>query len=246
MISHTIPAAGVAGLIKVALALYHRVLPPTLHCDEPNPKLGLERTPFYVNTETRPWIHGGAGAAPRRRQRLRLRRHQRPRGARGVRRRARRATTGRRGRASCACSRATRRPGSRAAGRAGWPPSLDTAGPACASPTSPSRSAAALGGAERPLRLAIVAELGGRPAREARTGDREARARRAAGGSRRSQGSTTRPSRSGATARSSSSSRARARSTRTCWPTSACTSPRCARCSIGSTGSTPSIRAATS
>ena len=60
MISHTIPAAGVAGLIKTALALYHRVLPPTLHCEEPNPELGLERTPFYVNTETRPWIHGGS------------------------------------------------------------------------------------------------------------------------------------------------------------------------------------------
>jgi len=64
MISHTIPAAGVAGLIKAALALYHRTLPPTLHCDRPNPKLELERTPFYVNTETRPWIHGGR--APRR------------------------------------------------------------------------------------------------------------------------------------------------------------------------------------
>lgn len=59
MISHTIPAAGVAGLIKTALALYHKVLPPTLNCDEPNPKLELEKTPFYINTETRPWIHGG-------------------------------------------------------------------------------------------------------------------------------------------------------------------------------------------
>ncbi|HWF26755.1 MAG TPA: acyltransferase domain-containing protein, partial [Solirubrobacteraceae bacterium] len=58
MISHTIPAAGVAGVIKAALALHHRVLPPTL-CDRPNPKLELERTPFYLNTETRPWIHGG-------------------------------------------------------------------------------------------------------------------------------------------------------------------------------------------
>jgi acyl transferase domain-containing protein/phosphopantetheinyl transferase len=58
MISHTIPASGVAGVIKLALALYHRVLPPTLNCDEPNPKLELEKTPFYVNTETRPWIHG--------------------------------------------------------------------------------------------------------------------------------------------------------------------------------------------
>ena len=59
MISHTIPAAGVAGIIKTALSLYHKVLPPTLHCETPNPKLELERTPFYLSTETRPWIHGG-------------------------------------------------------------------------------------------------------------------------------------------------------------------------------------------
>jgi len=58
MIGHCIPAAGVASLIKVALALHYRILPPTL-CAEPNPQLGLDRTPFYLNTETRPWIHGG-------------------------------------------------------------------------------------------------------------------------------------------------------------------------------------------
>lgn len=58
MIGHTMPAAGIAGVIKTALSLYHRVLPPTLHCEEPNPALHLEETPFYVNTETRPWIHG--------------------------------------------------------------------------------------------------------------------------------------------------------------------------------------------
>ena len=58
MIGHALPAAGIAGLIKAALALYHKVLPPTLKCDEPNPELELERTPFYINTETRPWIHG--------------------------------------------------------------------------------------------------------------------------------------------------------------------------------------------
>ena len=58
MIGHTMPAAGIAGVIKTALALYHRVLPPTLHCEEPNPALHLDKTPFYVNTETRPWIHG--------------------------------------------------------------------------------------------------------------------------------------------------------------------------------------------
>jgi acyl transferase domain-containing protein/phosphopantetheinyl transferase len=57
MIGHCIPAAGIAGFIKVALALYHKVIPATLHGDTPNPK--LNRTPFYLNTETRPWIHGG-------------------------------------------------------------------------------------------------------------------------------------------------------------------------------------------
>jgi acyl transferase domain-containing protein/phosphopantetheinyl transferase len=60
MIGHTIPAAGVAGLIKAALSLHHRLLPPTLNCEQPNPELGLEHSPFYINTETRPWIHGGA------------------------------------------------------------------------------------------------------------------------------------------------------------------------------------------
>ena len=58
MISHTMPASGMAGLIKSALALQHKVLPPTLHVENPNPKLGLENSNFYLNTETRPWIHG--------------------------------------------------------------------------------------------------------------------------------------------------------------------------------------------
>lgn len=58
MIGHLIPASGIAGIIKTALALYHKTLPPTLHCEEPNPNLEIEKTPFYINTETRPWIHG--------------------------------------------------------------------------------------------------------------------------------------------------------------------------------------------
>ena len=57
MIGHCIPASGSAGLIKTAMALYHRTLPPTL-VDTPNPELGIEETPFYLNTEARPWIHG--------------------------------------------------------------------------------------------------------------------------------------------------------------------------------------------
>src|SRR5699024_9241312 len=63
MISHCLPAAASASLIKTALSLSHGVLPPTL-CDEVNPDLGLEQTPFYINNETRPWIH--AGEHPRR------------------------------------------------------------------------------------------------------------------------------------------------------------------------------------
>ena len=62
MISHLIPAAGIAALIKVALALHHKVLPPTLHADSPNPELEVKQSAFYLNTETRPWIHGRAGA----------------------------------------------------------------------------------------------------------------------------------------------------------------------------------------
>ncbi|HEY6359576.1 MAG TPA: acyltransferase domain-containing protein, partial [Vicinamibacterales bacterium] len=60
MIGHLMPASGIAGLIKAALALHHRALPPTIHCDRPNPKLELDRSLFYLNTEPRPWIHGGS------------------------------------------------------------------------------------------------------------------------------------------------------------------------------------------
>jgi acyl transferase domain-containing protein len=57
MIGHCIPASGIASLVKTSLALYHKILPPTL-CDRLNPELEVEKTPFYINTEVRPWIHG--------------------------------------------------------------------------------------------------------------------------------------------------------------------------------------------
>lgn len=65
MLGHLLPAAGVAGLIKTALALYHKVLPPTLHVEHPHPKLLAEQAHFYANTDWRTWIHG-ARTHPRR------------------------------------------------------------------------------------------------------------------------------------------------------------------------------------
>ena len=56
MIGHTKATAGVAGMIKAALALHHRVLPPTIGVTEPNPKANFPESPFYVNTEARPWL----------------------------------------------------------------------------------------------------------------------------------------------------------------------------------------------
>lgn len=58
MIGHALPAAGAASLIKTALALHHKVLPPSLHCEQPQAPLLDSRSKFYVNTEARPWIHG--------------------------------------------------------------------------------------------------------------------------------------------------------------------------------------------
>jgi acyl transferase domain-containing protein/acyl carrier protein/NADP-dependent 3-hydroxy acid dehydrogenase YdfG len=55
-IGHTKAAAGGVSLLKAILALQHKVLPPTIKVERPNPKLELESSPFYVNTEARPWI----------------------------------------------------------------------------------------------------------------------------------------------------------------------------------------------
>ncbi len=55
-IGHTKSAAGAAGLIKAVLALHHKVLPPTIKIDNPNPKLEIEKSPFYLPAEVRPWI----------------------------------------------------------------------------------------------------------------------------------------------------------------------------------------------
>ncbi|NPC84603.1 amino acid adenylation domain-containing protein, partial [Pyxidicoccus fallax] len=62
-IGHLDTAAGIAGLIKAALALHHGELPPSLHFEKPNPEIDFEKSPFFVNTALRPWERG---AEPRR------------------------------------------------------------------------------------------------------------------------------------------------------------------------------------
>jgi acyl transferase domain-containing protein len=54
-IGHLKGAAGAAGILKAAFALRDKVLPPSLNCGRPNPNIDFSRTPFYVNTELRPW-----------------------------------------------------------------------------------------------------------------------------------------------------------------------------------------------
>ena len=55
-IGHTKAAAGAAGLIKAALALHHKVLPPTIKVEQPLERLAGSESPLYVNTEPRPWL----------------------------------------------------------------------------------------------------------------------------------------------------------------------------------------------
>ena len=56
MVGHTKAAAGAAGLIKTAMALHHKTLPPTIKVESPNEAVAPGETPFYVNTEKRPWL----------------------------------------------------------------------------------------------------------------------------------------------------------------------------------------------
>lgn len=54
-IGHLEAAAGVAGLIKTALALHHGEIPPHLHFASPNPHIPLADLPFAIPTEALPW-----------------------------------------------------------------------------------------------------------------------------------------------------------------------------------------------
>lgn len=53
MIGHAMPASGMASLIKAALSIHHGVLPPTLHCDNPHPRMAETR--FRVIGRAEAW-----------------------------------------------------------------------------------------------------------------------------------------------------------------------------------------------
>ncbi len=61
-IGHLEAAAGVAGLIKVALALQHRAIPPSLNFVEPNPEIPFDSLPMRVAQTLTPWPENGGRA----------------------------------------------------------------------------------------------------------------------------------------------------------------------------------------
>ncbi|MEI6207136.1 MAG: SDR family NAD(P)-dependent oxidoreductase [Desulfuromonadales bacterium] len=55
-IGHTKAAAGAAGLIKAALALHHKVIPPTIKVKQPLSEVSDGQSPFYITSHKRPWL----------------------------------------------------------------------------------------------------------------------------------------------------------------------------------------------
>ncbi|MFC2146026.1 SDR family NAD(P)-dependent oxidoreductase [Acidobacteriota bacterium] len=54
-IGHLDAAAGIASFIKAVLILKHRIIPPSLHFETPNPEVDLDNSPFYVINRLTPW-----------------------------------------------------------------------------------------------------------------------------------------------------------------------------------------------
>ncbi len=54
-VGHLGNAAGIAGIIKTALSLKNRTIPPSLHYKKANSEISFDKGPFFVNTKTKPW-----------------------------------------------------------------------------------------------------------------------------------------------------------------------------------------------
>lgn len=58
-LGHLDIASGAIGLIKTSLSLHEGVLPPSINFTRPNPRIDFASSPFYVNTELKPWPESG-------------------------------------------------------------------------------------------------------------------------------------------------------------------------------------------
>ncbi|BAY81670.1 polyketide synthase type I [Calothrix parasitica NIES-267] len=58
-IGHLDAAAGIAGLIKAALAVKYGKIPPSLNFESPNPQIDFDNSPFYVNNQLQTWESNG-------------------------------------------------------------------------------------------------------------------------------------------------------------------------------------------
>jgi acyl transferase domain-containing protein len=57
-VGHLEAAAGVAGLVKASLVLWHKKIPPAIHFEEPSAEIDFSRTPFFLNTRLQEWPRG--------------------------------------------------------------------------------------------------------------------------------------------------------------------------------------------
>ncbi|WP_257389422.1 type I polyketide synthase, partial [Tahibacter caeni] len=60
-IGHLETAAGIAGILRVLLAIRHRQIPANVHFEELNPYINLAGSPFYIADRTRDWEPARAG-----------------------------------------------------------------------------------------------------------------------------------------------------------------------------------------
>ncbi|MEG3898425.1 MULTISPECIES: type I polyketide synthase [unclassified Microcoleus] len=58
-VGHLDAAAGIVGLIKTVLSLHHKLLPPSINFEAPNPQIDFENSPFYVNSKLSEWKANG-------------------------------------------------------------------------------------------------------------------------------------------------------------------------------------------
>ncbi len=58
-VGHLNTAAGITSFIKTVLSLKHKLIPPSLHFETPNPQIDFSSSPFYVNTKLTKWETNG-------------------------------------------------------------------------------------------------------------------------------------------------------------------------------------------